>query len=162
MESRPSKHEYFMSLLSGLESRGTCPRRKVACIITDCEGQVLSMGYNGVPRGELHCTDVPCLGAKDPAGDTRRCMAVHAEQNALLQCQNLAAAYVMYVSAAPCFACAKMIANTPIRVVIARDPYPDGGAEQVLRLVSFQAVLAPVKKWRGHVELAYFEEGKPC
>lgn len=59
-------------------------------------------------------------------------MAVHAEQNALLQCFRLDLARIMYVSNFPCFVCAKMIANTPIKKIIYREPYADTDGTQLL------------------------------
>ena len=123
--SRESIHSYFVKMLDLVSARSTCRRRQVGAIITDGRGHVLSTGYNGVPSGEVHCTDEPCPGALDQAGDTRRCMAVHAEQNALLQCAELFRANRFYVTCAPCFTCAKMILNTPIRLVVVTAPYAD-------------------------------------
>ena len=123
-----------MKLLPLVAERSTCPRRAVGAIITDAAGHILATGYNGTPAGSDHCTDKPCPGAADPAGDTTRCYAVHAEQNALLQCRELARAEVMYVSCTPCFTCAKLLANTGIqRVVVADDYVGDDRGAFVLR-----------------------------
>lgn len=151
--ARPSRHEYFLNMLQLVASRSTCLRRSVAAILTDEEGHILSTGYNGVPRGILHCGEtapggmivpdsyagcephmvrITCLGAKDPSGDTRRCLAVHAEQNALLQCTDLERAHTLYVSCTPCFVCAKMIANTKIRTVVCAEPYADKDGMRIL------------------------------
>lgn len=133
---RPSRHDYFLSMLVLVASRSTCLRRSVAAILTDAEGHILSTGYNGVPKGILHCGEkaeaLVCLGADDPPGDTRRCLAVHAEQNALLQCTDLERAHTMYVSCTPCFVCAKMIANTKIRTVVCAEPYADKDGMRIL------------------------------
>jgi dCMP deaminase len=96
----------------------------VGAIIIDERGVILATGYNGTPRGWPHCTPTePCQGANDPPGDSRRCRAVHAEQNALLQCHRLDLAHTMFVSVAPCYTCAKMIMNTNIHRVIVTGPY---------------------------------------
>lgn len=112
-------------MLDLVASRSTCVRRAVGAIITDEIGHVLATGYNGVPRGYDHCTDIPCAGAKDPPGDSSRCYAVHAEANALLQCSRLDLARTMYTSCVPCFQCAKMIVNTPINKIISREKYAE-------------------------------------
>src|SRR5258708_3001642 len=104
---RLSRDDYFLEMLHLVANRSTCARRAVGTIITDDRGHILATGYNGVPRGFTHCTDSPCLGVNDPKGDTGRCMAIHAEINALLQCSRLDLAHALYVSASPCFACAK-------------------------------------------------------
>lgn len=119
-------------MLKLVANRSTCIRRKVGAIITDKEGHVLSTGYNGVPKNFDHCIDVPCLGATDKSGDTSQCMAVHAEQNALLQCSDLSRASVMYASCTPCFVCAKMIVNTNIGAIICIEEYADKSGLTVL------------------------------
>ena len=129
--SRIPLDEYYLRTLQLLAQRSTCIRRKVACIITTENGVVLSTGYNGVPRGIFHCLEAPCAGANDPPGDTNRCLAVHAEQNAMLQCTQLDKAHTMYVTCTPCFTCAKMIANTNVRVVICLEHYADERAADV-------------------------------
>ena len=129
---RPEKREYFIKMLELVASRSTCPRRQVGAIITDKEGHVLSTGYNSVPRSMLHCLEFPCAGANDASGDNSNCMAVHAEQNAIIQCQNSSLAHTMYVSCVPCFVCAKMIANTNIQLVIANTGYADERGVRVL------------------------------
>ncbi len=126
MSSRPGLDDYYLGLLKNVASRSTCGRRQVAAIVTDVKGRVLATGYNGVPSKVPHCTDSPCPGAKDAHGDTSRCFAVHAEQNALLQCEgNLERAYNLYCSCTPCFTCAKLIANTNIKRVLCTEEYAD-------------------------------------
>ena len=43
---RPSLDAYFLAMLPLVAGRGTCPRRQVACILTDQEGRMVSMGYS--------------------------------------------------------------------------------------------------------------------
>jgi dCMP deaminase len=130
---RLTKDEYFLRMLELVAARGTCPRRQVGAIIANGAGQVISTGYNGPPRGHDHCIDVPCPGVEQRSGDSSRCEAVHAEQNAILQAGGrLIEAYTLYVSCTPCFTCAKMIANTPIRRIVVLEPYADPRGEAIL------------------------------
>lgn len=122
---RMSKKEYYLAMLKLVVARSTCVRRAVGAIITDKDGHVLSTGYNGVPRNFDHCIDLPCAGATDNAGDTSKCMAVHAESNAILQCADLTRAHTIYCSCVPCFQCAKLLCNTEIEVVICEQDYAD-------------------------------------
>lgn len=132
---RLSNDQYFLSLLPGVAARSTCVRRTVGAIIVDENFRVMSMGFNGVPKGFPHCTrelnehappeSVLCKGADDPKGDTRRCMAVHAELNALLTCADLRHAHTMYVSTTPCHSCALAIANTSIKRIVCCEVYAD-------------------------------------
>jgi len=131
--ARESIHSYFVKMLDLVSARSTCIRRQVGAIITDGRGHVLATGYNGVPSREPHCVEEPCAGANDVPGDTRRCLAVHAEQNALIQCAELFKAKRIYVTCTPCFTCAKMIVNTPIKEVIVTAAYADDEGSRLLR-----------------------------
>ena len=133
--SRLSKDSYFIQLLDLVCARSTCLRRSVGAILVDAAGHILATGYNGPPAGFTYCThETPCPGINDLPGDSRRCLAVHAEQNALLQCLRLDLAHTLYVSCCPCFTCAKMVLNTNLQRVVAVVPYAkDGGQDLLLR-----------------------------
>lgn len=132
MTPRLARDQYYLKMLELVSARSTCGRRAVGAIITDVDGHILSTGYNGVPRGVLHCTDLPCLGRHDPRGDSTRCLSVHAEINALLQCSRLDLARVIYVSCTPCFSCAKAICNTEIKRIICCELYADQQGAELL------------------------------
>lgn len=144
MSSRPTRTEYYLAMLKLVASRSTCARRAVGAIITDKEGHVLSTGYNGVPANFEHCVDVPCRGATDKPGDNTYCMAVHAEQNAIMQCHNLDSASTIYVTCTPCFSCAKMVANTKITLVIAEQDYADQRGKDVLSEAGVALVIGSI------------------
>jgi len=132
--TRPSHDEYFLSILELVAARSTCMRRSVGAILVDEQHRILATGYNGPPRGRPHCTvSHPCPGAKDPAGDTRKCMAVHAEVNAILQCHRLDLVHTLYVSCTPCFSCAKMLCNTNLKRIVCVEQYADVLGQQLLQ-----------------------------
>lgn len=145
MAARPSVDAYYLEMAAVAAKRSTCPRRAVGAILVDARHVILGVGHNGVPRGIPHCGEFfedstkpsgydleqpVCAGMHDARGNTRRCWAVHAEVNAILQCADIERARTLYCSATPCFACAKVIANTGItRVVYAEvyhEPSPSG------------------------------------
>lgn len=131
--SRPTLDEVYLHMLKVFALRGTCARRKVAAIFCDQYGRHLSSGYNGPPRGFAHCIDTPCPGAGDAPGDTGNCQAVHAEQNAILNCTELDKVHTVYCSCTPCFTCAKMLANMPSLVrVIVTEMYSDRRGFEIL------------------------------
>ena len=142
MSSRPSRDQYFLNILHAVAERSTCPRRQVGAIITTEDGRILATGYNGPPRGIEHCNESPCLGRYDPPGDSRRCAAVHAEMNALLQCWRLDLAHSLYVSCTPCFTCAKTIANTNIKRIICLEPYADVEGLRILEALGIKILIA--------------------
>lgn len=136
---RPTLDEVYIRMLDIFARRSTCNRRQVAAIITDREGKVISIGYNGVPSGWEHCIDKPCNGAGDQPGDTRQCMAIHAEMNAIIQAgSRLKDAYRIYCSCTPCFECAKLIANTKILYVVVSEAYADQRGKEVLEHMGIQ------------------------
>lgn len=138
--SRPDLDTYYLELARVVSTRGTCARRQVGCVLVDEHGQVLSTGYNGRPRGWLHCrgddaTASPCAAASSPSGtNLDGCEAIHAEQNALLQCGDVSRINTCYTTTQPCVTCAKLLLNTGCKRVVFSTTYPD--SVEVLRLLA--------------------------
>lgn len=118
--------EYFMgiSLLSSMRSKD--PSTQVgACIVSD-DNKIISVGYNGFPRG---CSDdeYPWERSADNANDTKYPFVCHAELNAILNAggQSLVGARI-FVALFPCNECAKAIIQSGIKeVVYISDKYAD-------------------------------------
>lgn len=122
--NRPSKIQWAMRLTRVVATRATCPRRQVGAIIFDEDGQILSTGYNGPSRGVPHCLTDPCGGQGAASGESLdKCIAVHAEQNAILQCGPIQRAMVLAVSTSPCDSCMKLLMNTPIQMILFDEIY---------------------------------------
>lgn len=112
---RPSLDKTMLDIATILSKRGTCARRKVGCVLVDSLGRILSTGYNGVARSLPHCTDVACKGADKAAGSSTSlylCEAIHAEQNALLQCRDTQSVHACYITCSPCIQCTKLLLQT--------------------------------------------------
>lgn len=121
---RPSVDEYFIDMVKVISSRGSCARRKVGCVLVNDRNQVISTGYNGPPSGLPNCIDVPCIGAACASGEgLDKCQAVHAEQNALLQCHDVNQIVTAYCSVAPCVHCVKLLMNTSCQRIVFIEPY---------------------------------------
>ena len=118
--------EYFMgvSLLSSMRSKD--PSTQVgACIVSD-DNKIMSVGYNGFPRG---CSDdeFPWERSADCTNDTKYPFVCHAELNAILNAggQSLVGARI-FVALFPCNECAKAIIQSGIKeVVYISDKYAD-------------------------------------
>ena len=91
--------------------RGTCSKRQVGCVLVDSYNRIIGTGYNGVPMGYPHCTENACPGATQSRGSDT-CLGVHAESNALLNCQDTYKLYKCYTTLAPCLRCTKTLLNT--------------------------------------------------
>lgn len=123
---RPERDEYFVAMSLLAATRTTCHRRAVGCVIVNKLGHVLSTGYNGVARDTPHCKgNTLCSGANSPSGQNLDgCRAIHAEQNALLQCANVEDIEAVYVTASPCLTCVKLLLNTSCKRIVFSELYP--------------------------------------
>lgn len=147
---RPSLDEYFMAMTQLVATRGTCIRRAVGCVLVNHRGHVLSTGYNGVASGRPHCNEaVPfwvrpsdpgpittyphtCEGADAASGQSLdSCQAIHAEQNALLQCKDVWDIKTAYVTASPCVTCTKLLLNTSCERIVFLEEYPQPAAKEM-------------------------------
>lgn len=140
MDERPDIDTYYLELARVISLRGTCARRQVGAVLVDANGHVLATGYNGRPRGWLHCRGSgplvdPCPTARSTSGlNLDGCEAIHAEQNALLQCGDVSRVHTCYSTTAPCITCAKLLLNTGCQRVVYTDSYPHDA--EVLRLLA--------------------------
>ncbi|MBO8470244.1 MAG: dCMP deaminase family protein [Bacteroidetes bacterium] len=94
-----------------------CKRRQVGALLVK-DRMIISDGYNGTPSGfENNC--------EDENGVTKP-YVLHAEANAITKIAksgNNSLDATMYVTAAPCLECAKLIIQAGIRRVVYRDEY---------------------------------------
>lgn len=145
---RISRDEWGLELAKVTARRGTCCRRQVGCVLVDKDGHVLSTGYNGVAAGLPHCNAEEqlihldrsieivypnaCAGAKAPSGtNLDACQAIHAEQNALLQCKDVREIHTCYVTCSPCVTCVKLLMNTGCQRIVFGELYPHADAKNL-------------------------------
>lgn len=118
--------EYFMgiALLSAYRSKD--PGTQVGACIVNAANKIMSVGYNGMPRG---CDDdvFPWERAGDGELDTKYPYVCHAELNAILN--NAGGSLTgckMYVALFPCNECAKAVIQCGIKEVLyLSDKYAD-------------------------------------
>ena len=121
---RPPTDFYFLRMAYLVSERGTCARRKVGCVFVNKRNHVIATGYNGNPSGFIHCINQPCDGAKSKSGkDLDKCQAIHAEQNALLQCKDVYDIDRVYTTLEPCVHCIKLLLNTSAKQIIFGEKY---------------------------------------
>jgi len=137
--------EYFMEIAGVVAKRSTCLRNKVGALVVR-DKRILSTGYNGAPRGLEHCLEVGCLrNERNIESGTRHeiCRAVHAEQNAIIQCALHGVSTeeaTLYCTHQPCILCTKMMINAGIRRVVFREDYPDEESLNYLRMAKIEVV----------------------
>ena len=112
-----------VAMMSGMRSKD--PNSQVgACIVSE-DNKILSMGYNGFPKG---CSDDEFPWARE--GDslhTKYFYVTHSELNAILNYRggSLEGSKI-YVTLFPCNECAKAIIQAGIKTIIYKeDKYPD-------------------------------------
>lgn len=120
--------EYFMgvAMLSGMRSKD--PNTQVGACIVSADNKILSMGYNGFPKG---CSDdeFPWNREGDPLNN-KYFYTTHSELNAILNYRggSLEGAKI-YVTLFPCNECAKAIIQAGITTVIYdSDKYVDSAS----------------------------------
>ena len=119
--------EYFMGLAHLSVLRSKDPNTQVGAAIVDENKRVVSVGYNGFPKG---CSDDEFPWEREGGMlDTKYVYVVHAELNAILNSPRPVAGCTLYVSLFPCNECAKAIIQAGIRrVVYESDKYADTDA----------------------------------
>jgi dCMP deaminase len=129
---RVSWDEYYLQLAQATSTRATCSRRHHGAVMVQGR-RIVSTGYNGGPSGFPHCDEGACPRARSdaPQGhDYERCIAIHAEANALLfSSPEERDGASLYCTGAPCFGCAKLIANSGVGEVVAAGGRYEGWTE---------------------------------
>ena len=121
-DGRPSREDVFMCIAHCMSWRGSCRRKQVGAIITTQSHRIVSSGYNGTLRGDLHCNKLGC-------NLEEKCKhAVHAELNAIAFAAQAGVSLfntILYCTTAPCYECAKVIVQVGISKVIYGGEYTD-------------------------------------
>lgn len=130
---RIDKLSYYLGIAQAVARRSTCLRRQYGAVIVRNE-EVIATGYNGSARGEENCCDTGTCWREAhgiPHGEQyEKCVAVHAEQNAIISAsrKDMLGATLFLAgfengkpieNPQPCLICARMIKNAGIEDVIA-------------------------------------------
>ncbi len=109
----------FMELALHISTWSKDTSTKVGCVIVSPEKAILSMGYNGFPRGVND--DVPARHERPTKYD----FVVHAEENALLNAGRNGTRLnggILYVTMPPCTHCAGSIIQSGIKEIFYLEP----------------------------------------
>lgn len=106
----------FLALAEHIAEWSYDPSTKVGAVIVDDKHRVISMGYNGFPRG------VRDLSRRYADKETKHLYVCHAERNALDNAPMSVEGCTMYVALLPCNECAKSIIQNGISKVITYKP----------------------------------------
>ncbi|MEO0074883.1 MAG: cytidine/deoxycytidylate deaminase family protein [candidate division WOR-3 bacterium] len=135
-QTRLSWDKYFLKIAKTVSERSTCLRRKVGAVLVS-DKRILATGYNGAPKGLIHCAQIGCLRHYlkiKPSERIEICRGIHAEQNALVQASFFGipvAGATLYATHSPCITCAKLLINAGIKRVVVMHSYPDAYAKKI-------------------------------
>lgn len=143
--------EYFMGVAILASQRSKDPNTQVGACIVNGDNRIMSVGYNGFPRG---CSDDIFPWEREGAAttQTKYPYVCHAELNAILNAGgNSLKDCRIYVALFPCNECAKAIIQCGIKeVVYISDKYKDS-----------ETVMASKKMFEcAGVKLTHFESDK--
>lgn len=140
MISNEKHKQLYIDILKAYEKLSTCTRVHVAALLVK-DGRVLCAGYNGVPRGFVHCS---CVFKKfngkffykdkeltendwrEKHHEFSEIYEIHAETNCLMYAlrQNIDISDAdLVLSISPCEKCAKMIAASGVKNVYYLNEY---------------------------------------
>ena len=109
-----------------------CKRRKVGALVVK-DKMIISDGYNGTPSGfENVCED---------DNDVTKPYVLHAEANAitkLAKSANNGDGATLYITAAPCIECAKLIIQAGIKRVVYCDDYHSDDGILLLKRIGIE------------------------
>ncbi|RZC40794.1 dCMP cyt deam 1 and/or APOBEC N domain containing protein [Asbolus verrucosus] len=110
-------HEHFMAVCCLAAQRSKDPCTQVGACIADRKGNLISSGYNGMPRG-CHDDEFPWgKGNSDPLKN-KHLYVCHAELNAIANAMGPLEDCIIYVTLFPCNECAKLIIQHGITEVV--------------------------------------------
>ena len=97
----------FMDMAKLVATWSKDPSTKVGAVITDDKHRIVSVGFNGVPRGVM----------EPDSREQKLYRTIHAEQNAMAFAGRDLTGCRIYVTHAPCAQCAAMIAQRGLSLV---------------------------------------------
>ncbi|QEH62085.1 deoxycytidylate deaminase [Spiroplasma chinense] len=113
---------YFMAMVELNAMKSKDPNTQVGAVIVNDLKQIVSTGYNGMPRG-FNDNDYP-WDREGEWQDTKYPYIVHAELNAILSSGHNVRGCYMYTSLFPCNECSKSLIQSGIKkVYFASDKY---------------------------------------
>lgn len=110
---KPSWSDTAFELMDVIAKRSDDPHTHVGAVIMDAKNRIVSMGYNGFPRGVEHKPE-----RTTRENGTKYLFMVHAEQNAInFADRERLKGSSLYVPFSPCARCAQDIIQTGITAV---------------------------------------------
>lgn len=144
----PSWDDYFMNLVYVIASRSKDRRTHMGAVIVNHSHKVVSLGYNGFPKGLND--EIP----ERQLSPEKHFWFEHAERNAILNSSESLEGYTMYTNAIPCTdqGCARAIIQAGLSEVVVDAEWPTNDLllERNRRTVEMFKEVRPEIKLRFH------------
>ena len=117
-----------------------CVRRQVGALIVK-DKMIISDGYNGTPSGFENICEDEVTGKTKP-------YVLHAEANAITKVAksaNNCDGSTLYITAAPCIECSKLIIQAGIKRVVFSEKYHNTEGLDILSKVGVELVHLPIE-----------------
>lgn len=121
----------FLKIAKLVSEHSTCIKIKVGAILVK-DKRIISIGFNGVPSGEIHCEDVFSNINKESFIDEHFKFQQKEEIHAEVNCISFSAKHgietnntTLYCTLTPCRDCAKLIIQSGIKRVVYSEKYRD-------------------------------------
>lgn len=110
----------FLDLADHISQWSRDPSTKVGAVVTDQDNRIVSVGYNGFPKGISDGVE------KYEDRGYKYKVIVHGEMNAILFAQKFLKGCTLYTHPfMPCSNCASMIIQSGIKRVVSRQNHPE-------------------------------------
>lgn len=125
---RPDWDTYFLNVAKAIAERADCRRRKVGCVIVDADHRIIATGYNGAVSGGGSCLAGDCPRGllsydevkefSDYMSGPGRCIAIHAEANAVIWARTSCKGATAYITDPPCPQCRLTLSGAQVKRIV--------------------------------------------
>lgn len=142
---RPDWDSFFMGLALTVSKRSLDPHTQVGAVLIDEDNIIVGMGYNSFPRGLLD-------SALPTEAPEKYLYMVHAEMNALANCQSRPKGATLYVTLEPCNVCAMQLINSQIAKIRYLLPRSSPGKEYLVSREILRKAGVDSRQFKGSLE----------
>jgi len=108
---RPNWDDYFMAIAMVVTTKSLDENTKHSCLLVDDKHRIISLGYNGPPRGSID-ENVP------REGDSKYSWMIHAEPNSVFNARTSLEGATAYITGRPCGPCFSYLLQVGIKRVV--------------------------------------------
>ena len=135
--------EFFMTIAHIVSKQSHCVRKQVGAVIVK-DSRIISIGYNGTPKGYINCDEIFDKNNFDIEKHHEFSVnnEIHAEINAIIYAAKNSVSLensTLYVTMSPCHDCAKFIVAAGIKEVVYDELY-DREPKQPIQFMGLNSV----------------------